>query len=324
MNGCKKVGSHQRPECEQMTEGGGRSEAAGDCVATDTAIDRTTGRETVKIARRALIGIALVLVVAIAALQYDRRHVVTPKSFGTGTRTVKLAPVEVTLHKYHDYNSSGPWYVPPERWRWETTGKSVTFAIPKAYLYLTNNLSGGPQHSISLGFDSETLEPHTIVARRLEGSLPRATIKDRLINLRVSHFDPPVQNSHFVRHWRTCFAGTSTCRGMRFEPKGQFCGLEMYDDGVWRMSRAVRESAPEPVRTAKFYWSDPVPDRGGEPVLIRCTASSLMRCRAHTSFGEWQMQVSIPSSRLCAWHALIAQSRTLLEQHVVGRTDARS
>ncbi|WP_375380638.1 hypothetical protein [uncultured Sphingomonas sp.] len=141
-------GSGSRPNVVQKGDGSGASQT----VYTSSLSAREADRKVASLfVSTALIAVCLSTAACDNSDLNSKTEPVKLESFQDGT--CSMAPVKTSLYRYVGTVADRQKYFRV------TSDPPVTFAFPAAYLHYKSNLKGGPQASIDLSTDKNTLKP---------------------------------------------------------------------------------------------------------------------------------------------------------------------
>jgi len=271
----------------------------------------------------AAIAVSAAALVALSQTEAGSAQTVIPRSGGAGGYVEDMTPVDVSLWEYSDKRT----YV--------TTGKSITFRVPKAYFVMSEDREGGPQFSIDLTFDRVNRRPWLVggtgetAPKGREGNAVRQSSKVGLA-LKTYGF----VNAVFPRDRIESGGGIGAGPGWSAtRVEGEHCGFDLFQRkepwGVGNLGNGkvfdprVDQAPPfnRAMRLARPHGVDTY-DR-----IVTCTPVAGLEypwCTMGADFEGWPMTLWFSGEHVCQIDALLLQVHRLLEGFVTNRTERRS
>jgi hypothetical protein len=239
-----------------------------------------------------------------------------------------MHPVDLELHEYAGKRT------------WVTTGRSLKFRFPRAYLGAEDDAKGGPLTEFYITYDIDNEEPYqkwvalmrampkaaTRDSERLRKESDRKRVSVRLAMRRVT--DPPLpayrlddilKDRTSIRHM-----------GLR-KPTGvlpdKYFGFTQFENERERPQHGYQFP---PFDRGKLFAREN--EDGRFDTIVICTFLGNAKndeetmlypiCHSEELFEDrWEMMIVFSGQHLSEYDAVIAQARRVLTDHLVGRTE---
>lgn len=268
-----------------------------------------------------LTGVAVVILLLKAGLLLADPRVVVPTTGGAGMTSTDMTPINITLHEYTDSA------------KWITTGRSVSFAIPEAFIEITSNLSGGAQFALNIGYDVDTGQPASLwrTDEKAGANLSPSERFQEERRKRVSITLKVRRNGSVVRPMpeftlAEILAGKSPAysTALRLPPRrldDEYFGFDQFDG---EKNPAFYQNQRAPFERASYFARRNAD--GKYDTFVACVLSrhNYPYCKSNIRFdGMWDMQVGFSGQYLSSYDKLIDQARKVLTEHLVAKTPPR-